>query len=66
MTQGLLISSRKKNKLFQKCKGNDKNDFQFIKYSKYKNLFNKVMRKAKQTYINKVLNQYKKAKRGIS
>ena len=59
MTQGLIISSRMKNKLFRKCKGKDKNDLQFIKYSKYKKILDKVMRKAKQTFINEVLNQYK-------
>jgi len=59
MTKGLLVSARNKNKLFKKCINKVKEHPHYKSYIRYKNLFNKVKRRAKQTHIHDVLNRYK-------
>ena len=58
MTQGLLISIRNKKKLFNK-KLNKPSDQTTTKYKIYNSLLNKIKRKMKQMYYQKVLEENK-------
>ena len=59
MSKGLLVSARTKQKLFRKSKDKAK-DHPFVKrYFVYKSLYNKLKRKAKFFYTNKILTSYK-------
>jgi hypothetical protein len=55
MTKGLLISIKRKAKLFNKCKGTSKDDPAYKAYTNYNKLLNKVKRKAKSLYVHKLL-----------
>lgn len=57
VTNGILTSARKKDKLFKKCKNKPKEDKLYITYNSYKLLYNKVKRKAKAQYIHCTLQQ---------
>lgn len=55
MTKGLLISIKRKAKLFNKCKGTSKDGPAYNAYINYNKLLNKVKRKAKSLYLHKLL-----------
>lgn len=59
ISKGLLVSSYKVQKLYKKQLKTDKNHSNHKKYIIYRNLFNKLKRKAKQDYYRDIFEQYK-------
>ncbi len=59
MSNGLLRSSIKCDKLFKKVCGLEKNSEKYLEYTKYRNLFNKLKRQAKKKYFVEKVEQYK-------
>jgi len=59
MTRGLLHSSHNLQKLYRKQINRDKAHEKHIHYVKYRNLYNKLKRQAKQEYYKNLLDQYK-------
>lgn len=59
MTKGLLKSSKVCQRLYKKQLGKPKTDSSYTKYIKYRNTFNSLKRKAKQSYYFEALNKYK-------
>ena len=59
ITKGLLKSSHTRDRLHKKCRGLSKDHSKYIKYVKYRNLFNRIKRKAKQDHYYKLLDCYK-------
>ena len=59
MTPGLLKASHKSERLFSKAIGKDKTSNDYKKYITYRNKYNSIKRKAKTTYYNNKINQFK-------
>lgn len=59
MTKGLLKSSKTSQRLYKSQLGKPKNDKSYTKYIKYRNTYNSLKRKAKQTYYYETLDKYK-------
>ena len=57
ITPGLLISNKRKNKLFVKAKAAEKNSIIKLKYIKYRNIYNKLIKRAKPFIIIISLNK---------
>jgi len=59
MTKGLIKSSRTCDNMYSKVIGLDKHSVQFLSYKTYRNLYNKLKRRAKITYFkNKIIEHY--------
>ena len=59
MTRGLFESSKKCDKLFRKVNGISKEDDRYIQYKTYRNFYNKLKRRAKQSYYTRKITEYK-------
>jgi hypothetical protein len=59
MSRGLLTSSRTLNKMHTKKIGKDKTHAYFIKFTKYRNIYNRLKRLAKLKYYDELLQMYK-------
>jgi hypothetical protein len=59
VTRGLMASSRTLNKLFRTKLGKDKTNLHFIKFIKFRNMYNKLKRLTKQNYYNDLFTKYK-------
>ena len=59
ITNGILRSSRKNDKLYKLCIGKPSNSPEFLKYREYRNIFNKTKRLAKKTYYSELLETHK-------
>jgi hypothetical protein len=59
MSRGLLTSSRTLNKMHTKKIGKDKTHAHFIKFTKYRNIYNRLKRLAKLKYYDELLQMYK-------
>jgi hypothetical protein len=60
MTTGLLTSGKKLNRLFNDCANKNKNDITYQNYITYRNKYNSLKRKAKVTYFQNKIDEYKK------
>ncbi len=58
MTPGLLKSSQTRLKLYRKCITSNRQDPKYIKYTKYRNLFNSMKRKTKFEYYSKLIKEH--------
>ena len=59
MSSALLTSLKKKNKLFVKCKGKHKTSIEYINFVKYCNMYNKIIKAAKNLYYQTQFNENK-------
>ena len=59
MTKGLITSSRTLNRLHKKQLGQDKSHTSYIKFYKYRNLYNQLKRKTKDTFYQDLLHEYR-------
>ncbi len=59
MSKGLLESSKKCDKMFKKVHGLSKDDPKFDEYKAYGNFYNKLKRRAKQTFYTQKFIAYK-------
>jgi hypothetical protein len=59
MSNGLLKSSRMRDKLYKKCLGKCKTDQIYLQYVTYRNIFNSLKRTAKEAYYTKLLDKHK-------
>ena len=59
MSNGLLKSSRTRDKLYKKCLGKSKKDKIYVQYVTYRNIFNSLKRTAKEAYYTKLLDKHK-------
>ena len=60
MTNGLVVSSLKCQKLYKSVAGLDRNDPKFKSYVMYRNTYNTIKRKAKQRYYTNKLIRFKR------
>ncbi len=64
MSKGLIESSKKCDKMYKKVSGLPKDDVRFYEYKAYRNCYNSLKRKAKNTfYIKKIIDYKHNAKR---
>ncbi len=59
MSRGLIESSKRCDKLFKKVNGISKDDPRYEQYKTYRNFYNKLKRKAKQSYYTRKITEYK-------
>ena len=59
MSKGLMTSSRTSTKLYHKCMKKVRTDPSYIKYIKYRNLYNTLKRTAKIQYYTEIFHKYK-------
>jgi hypothetical protein len=59
MTRGLIASSRTLNKLHKKALGKPKTDAQHEKFIRFRNIYNKTKRTAKQNHYKDLFHKYK-------
>ena len=59
MTTGLLNSAKTKDRLFRRQLGKGETDKTRVKFTKYRNMFNKLKREAKNSHYKAKLDQYK-------
>jgi len=59
ITPALLVSSKKRTKLYKQCILKDKSDELYCKYVKYRNVFNKMKRLSKSQYYSNLLRKYR-------
>ena len=58
MTKGLIKSSRTCDKMYSKVIGLDRTSDKYVKYKKFRNLYNSLKRKAKITYYKDEIDKY--------
>ena len=58
MTKGLMSSSRTSVKLYHKCMKKARDYPAFVKYIRYRNLYNSLKRQAKITYYDELFQKY--------
>ena len=58
MTKGLMKSSRTCDKMYSKVLGLDKNSEKYMKYKKFRNLYNSLKRRGKITYYKDKISTY--------
>ena len=58
MTCVLLTSSRTQNKLYKKKLGKDKSHVHLIKFTQYRNIYNRLKRMTKHNYYDELLQMY--------
>ena len=59
MTSGLLKSARTRDTLYAKSLNKPKDNITVLKFTKYRNTFNKIKKVAKESYFANLLNEYK-------
>ncbi len=59
MSKGLVESSKKCDKMFKKANGRLKDDAIYIEYKNYRNFYNKLKRKAKQSFYTTKITEFK-------
>ena len=59
MTKGLIVSSKINSKLYRKCHNKEHHHPDYICYIKYRNLFNRLKRKAKIIYYENKFEKFK-------
>ena len=59
MTSGLIRSSKVMDQLYKKRLGKDKSHRSYIKYTKYRNMFNRIKRTQKQNYFNEQFSKFR-------
>ena len=59
MTKGLIVSSKISTKLYRKSIHKARTDSSYLRYITYRNLYNKLKRKAKINYYQEKLNTFK-------
>ena len=65
MTKGLMKSSRTCDSMYSRVIGLSNTSDKFIKYKKYRNLYNSLKRKAKFQYFRSKIDEYKKDSRNL-
>ena len=58
MTPGLMKSSKKCEKLYKNAIGKCKSSYTYLKYIKYRNMYNAVKKTAREIYYKNLLNEY--------
>ena len=58
MSKGILKSTKQRDRLYKECYNKTTGDPNYDKYIKYRNIHNKIKRKAKETYYNRIFKEY--------